>query len=394
MKPGLTLAQAEEQLRVVDARYRAANPDKVDAKTAMHLYAFQQDLVGAQRPMFLTLLAAVGCVLLVACANVANLLLARFTARRKEIAIRTALGATRRHIIFQFLIESVLTAAIAGLLGVLLAVWGLDLLARVGANFIPRISEVALDARVLGFAVLLSLVTGILLGLVPAVQASRTDPNESLKDASRGSTGGRHAGRFRSALLVSEVALSLVLLVAAALLMQSFGRLRHISPGFRSEGVSTFFVGLPGGSYPDLDRQALFFKTALEKIRAIPGVKTVAATSNLPASGNGFVLSPAAVEGRPVPPVSDRKAMLRSNPTPGFFATLGIPLQQGRDFTWRDRGDAPKVVIINETLAHQLFPQRKSPWPPPDHRPPVDPARDRGRGRRRPFPRPRTGAGR
>ena len=356
LKPGVAREQAEEQLHVVDARYAAANPEKVDAKAGLHVVSLHEDLVGGQRPMFLTLLAAVGCVLLIACANVANLLLARFIARRKEIAIRTALGATRGRIITQFLAESVLTAAMAGGLGVLLAVWGLDVLARVGENFIPRANELLLDSSVLGFAVALSLLTGLVLGIVPALQASRTDPIESLQDSSRGSTGGRQAGRFRAALLVAEVALSLVLLVSAALLLDSFRRLQSVDPGFRSENVSTFFLGLPAGSYPDIARQSLFFQNALEKIRALPGVTQAATTTTLPAAGNGFTRSPAAVEGRPLPPVSERKILLRSTISPGFFDALGIAIKQGRDFTWRDRHDAPNVVIISETFAKQVFP--------------------------------------
>jgi len=356
LKPGVSAAQAEEQLRVISARYGAAQPEKVDAKSGLVVPPWLEDLVGAQRPMFLTLLAAVGCVLLVACANVANLLLARFTARRKEIAIRTALGATRARIVAQFLTESVLTSALAGALGVLLAKWGLDVLARVGRDFAPRVAEVALDARVLGFALALSLLTGLALGLVPALQASRTDPNESLKDSSRGSTGGRHAGRFRSGLLVAEVALSLVLLVGAALLIDSFRRLQRVDPGFRSEGVTTFFLGLPNGSYPNIAKQSVFFENLLEKVRALPGVTHVATTASLPIAAGGFTRSPAAVEGRPLPAVADRKIVVRSTISPGFFAALDIPLKEGRDFTWRDRDGAPNVVIINLTLAAQLFP--------------------------------------
>jgi putative ABC transport system permease protein len=355
MKAGLSRTQADEQMHVIDRRYQAANPEKVDAKAGMSVVSFHEDLVGPQRPMLLTLFAAVGCVLLVACANVANLLLARFTARRKEIAIRTALGATRTRIVLQFLAESVLTAGIAGVLGILLAVWGLDLLKKVGENFIPRVREISLDLPVLGFAVGLSLLTGLVLGLVPALHASRSDPIDSLKDSSRGTTG-RQAGRLRAGLLVAEVALSLVLLVGAVLLIDSFRRLQNVDPGFRTEGVTTFFVGLPPGSYPDVERQSLFFQNAIEKIKALPGVTTASAGSNLPASDNGNTRSPAAVEGRPLPPVSDRMIAVRSTTSPGFFETLGIPIKQGRDFNWRDRSGAPDVVIINETMAKKLFP--------------------------------------
>jgi predicted permease len=355
LRPGVSREQADEQLHVIDRRYAAANPEKVDSKAGMNVFAFQEDLVGQQRPMLLTLFAAVGCVLLVACANVANLLLARFTARRKEIAVRTALGATRARIVVQFLIESVMTAGSAGVLGVLLAVWGLDLLKKVGENFIPRVLEISLDLTVLGFAVGLSLLTGVLLGLVPALHASRSDPIDSLKDSSRGTTG-RQAGRLRAGLLIAEVALSLVLLVGAMLLIDSFRRLQNVDPGFRAEGITTFFVALPPGSYPDIEKQGLFFQNALEKIAAVPGVTHAAAASGLPASGNGNTRSPAAVEGRPIPPVSDRTICVRSTITPGFFETLGIPIKQGRDFNWRDRPDATQVVIINETMARKLFP--------------------------------------
>src|SRR5205814_5473670 len=278
--------QSEEQMRVVDHRYQAAHPDKVDAKAGMSVVSLHEDLVGQQRPMLLTLFAAVGCVLLVGCANVANLLLARFTGRRKEIAIRTALGATRARIIFQFMVESVLTAALAGLLGVLLSIWGLDLLKKLVENFLPRSREISLDVNVLLFAVGLSLLTGIILGLVPALHASRSDPIDSLKDSSRGSTG-RQAGRLRAGLLVAEVALSLVLVVGPVLLVDSFRRLQNVDPGFRAEGITTFFVGLPPGSYPDLDRQGLFFQNATENIKALPGVTNAAAGSILPPSDIG-----------------------------------------------------------------------------------------------------------
>src|SRR4051794_21156956 len=355
MKSGVTRAQADDQMHVIDRRYQTANAEKVDAKAGISVVQFHEDLVGQQRPMMLTLFAAVGCVLLVGCANVANLLLARFTARRKEIAIRTALGATRARIVLQFLAESVLTAAIAGLLGVLLAIWGLDLLKKVAENFLPRIREVSLDVNVLLFAVGLSLLTGIILGLVPALHASRSDPIDSLKDSSRGSTG-RQAGRLRAGLLIAEVALSLVLVVGAVLLVDSFRRLQSVDPGFRSEGITTFFVGLPPGSYPDVERQALFFQNAIERIKALPGVTNAAAASNLPASDNGNTRSPAAVEGRPLPPVSDRSIAVRSTISPGFLSTLGVPIKQGRDFTWQDKPGSPLTVIINETMAKKLFP--------------------------------------
>lgn len=355
LKPGVSHAQAEEELRVVDKRYGLAVPDKVDANAGLNVVSMHEDLVGQQRPMALTLLGAVGCVLLVACANVGNLLLARFTGRRKEIAIRTALGASRGRIVAQFLAESVLTAALAGVVGVLLAVWGLDLLARIAADFIPRAAELSLDPRVLGFAVALSLLTGLVLGIVPAAQASRADPIDSLKDSARGSTGGRHTGRFRAGLLVAEVALSLVLLVGAALLIDSFRRLQRVDPGFRADDVATFNLGLSPSVYPTAEDRTRLFENVLGKIRTLPGVTNAAAISNLPVVAGGFTRSPAAVEGQALPPVNERQITSRSTVTPEYFATLGIPLKRGRDFTWRDRDDATKVVIINEALAKRLF---------------------------------------
>ena len=361
LKDGVTRAQAEEQLRVISNRYGTGNPDKVDAKAGLSVVPMHDDLVRNQRPMFLTLLAAVGCVLLVACANVANLLLARFTARRKEIAIRTALGATRRQIVGAFLTESVLTATLAGLLGMLLALWGLDVLATAGANFIPRVAELRLDARVLGFGCGLTLLTGLALGFVPALHASRTDASESLKDSSRGSTAGRHAGKFRSTLLVAEVALSLVLLVGAALLIDSFRRLQRVDPGFRSEDITTFNLGLPPGQYPDANRQAQFWEQLVTRLRALPGVTHAAATQTLPGAADGFTRSPVAPEGQALPPVNERIIPSRSTITPGFFAALDIPIRRGRDFDWRDRDGATRTVIINETLAKRMFPKGENP---------------------------------
>ena len=361
LEPGVTRTQAEEQLRVISSRYGAASPDKVDAKAGLSVIAMHDDLVRNQRPMFLTLLAAVGCVLLVACANVANLLLARFTARRKEIAIRTALGATRGQIVAAFLTESVLTAAIAGALGLLLALWGLDVLSTAGADFIPRVAELRLDARVLGFGCGLTLLTGLALGLVPALHASRTDASESLKDSSRGSSAGRHAGKFRATLLVAEVALSLVLLVGAALLIDSFRRLQRVDLGFRPENITTFNLGLPPAQYPDAARQARFWEQLVARLRALPGVTHVAATQSLPGAADGFTRSPVAAEGRAIPPVNERIIPSRSTITPGFFAALDIPVRRGRDFDWRDRDGSPLVAIINETLAKRMFPDGENP---------------------------------
>jgi predicted permease len=360
LKPGATLAQANEQMKTLSAVYGKANPDKVDANAGIFVVSFQEDLVGGQRPMFLTLLAAVGLVLLIACANVANLFLVRFTARRKEIALRAALGATRGRIVAQFLAESLLTTILAGGLGVLLAHWCVALLGRIGADFIPRVAELSLDGRVLAFSLGLSLLTGLLLGLVPAWQASSPDVNDALKESSRGSTGGRSTSRFRSALFVGEVALSLILLAGAGLLVDSFVRLQKVPTGFNSAHVAVVNLGISPGQYPDAARQAAFYEQFLARLATMPGIEQVSTTDGLPAAG-GFSRSPFALEGTAVPPVNERPIAVRSLLSPGFFATLGIPVKQGRDFSWRDRDGTPNVVIINQVMAKRLFPNGENP---------------------------------
>ncbi|HET7535730.1 MAG TPA: ABC transporter permease, partial [Candidatus Didemnitutus sp.] len=278
LKPGATLVQANEQVKSLSANYTTANPEKVDAKAGIFAVSFQEDLVGRSRPAFLVLLAAVGFVLLIACANVANLLLVRFTGRRKEIALRSALGATRPRIIAQFLTESLLTAVLAGALGLLLAQWCVTGLAKIGANFIPRAAEISLDGSVLGYSVLLTLATGLLLGLVPAFQASSADVNEALKESSRGSTRGRATSRFRSALFVGEVALSLVLLVGAGLLISSFAKLQSVSTGFKSDDIAVVNFGISPGQYPDVPRQTAFYEQLISRLKTMPGVTSVTAT--------------------------------------------------------------------------------------------------------------------
>jgi predicted permease len=360
LRPGATLATADQAIRELSQRYGAANPDKVDAKSATSVVPLQGDLVRQQKPMFLALLGAVGLVLLIACSNVANLLLIRFTARRREVAVRVALGATRGRIIAQFVTESLLTTAVAGALGLVLAEWCVASLSRIGAAFIPRAGEISLDGTVFGFALALTLATGLLLGLFPAIQASSPDVNSALKESGRGTFGGRATSRFRGALFVGEVALSLVLLVMAGLLFSSFRRLQQVPLGFEADKVASLAITISPGQHPDLASQAQFYERLQNRLAGIPGVDRVAATDGLPVAG-GFARSPYVLEGETVPVVNERPAALRSLTTPGFFATLGIPVLQGRDFTWRDRDNAPNVVIINQVMAHRLFPHGENP---------------------------------
>jgi putative ABC transport system permease protein len=358
LRDGVTLAQADEDLNVLSARYRRDDPTKVDAAGSLFCVPLQEDLVGNQRPMFLVLVATVGFVLVIACANVANLLLARFSRRRKEVAIRTALGATRGRLVRQFLAESVLTSLIAGALGLLIAEWGIDILehvANAANNAIPRLQSVALDPTVLAFAIGVALASGIVLGVVPALHASRSDASEALKESVRGSTGGHSVGRMRSVLLITEVALSLVLLVGAALLLDSFRLLQRVDAGFDPRGAVLFDVTLPPGTYATPGRQAQFYREVMDKLRALPGVAAVSGIDNVPLSGND-TYAPYAVEGRPIPEMKARPLALRPSAAPGYFQTLGVPLLAGRDFTWRDGADAPQVVIISQAMARRMFP--------------------------------------
>ncbi|HYC70448.1 MAG TPA: ABC transporter permease [Opitutaceae bacterium] len=361
LKPGVELGRVNEQLKVVSARYSAAHPDKVDANAGIFARFMQADIVGDQRPTFLVLLSAVGAVLLIACANVANLFLVRLAARRKEIAVRTALGASRGRLVLQFLTESVMLALGAGLVGSALAFWGVSGLAAVAQDFVPRADEIAVDLPVLGFGVLLSLLTGLALGIVPAWQASHADVNEALKDAARGSTGGRGASRVRATLFVAEVALSLLLLICAGLLLRSFTRLSRVQAGFEPANVTTFNISLSPQQYPDAARQFAFYEQLTERLRALPGVDAVSAVNTLPLANGGGIRSPFAVEGEALPPMNERRLAFRMNTLPGYFAALGIPVTQGRDFDWRDRAGRPNVLLVSESTARRLFPNGENP---------------------------------
>jgi predicted permease len=361
LKPGVTLPQFSEQLAVVGARYRAAHPGFVDADSGLVARSLPADLVRNQRPTFLVLLATVGVVLLIACANIANLFLVRLTERRKEIAVRTALGATRAGIVRQFLTESTLVAVTAGALGSLLATWTLELVSRFAADRLPRVQDFDIDGPVLGFALLLSVVTGLLMGAIPAWYASRAAPIGTLKAAGRGHTGDRATGRLHATLFVGEVALSLVLLVGAGLLLRSFAHLRNVSPGFRPETVVTFDVRLSPGQYPDAARQNAFFQQLRERLVAIPGVTDASAINNLPIVSGNNTRAPIALEGESIQPLHERRLAIRSFCLPGYFSTLGLPLLAGRDFTWRDSSERPDVVIISESTARRLFPSGENP---------------------------------
>ena len=356
LKPGVTIAATQAQMDTIAGRIKEQRLGGYPADWGLTVRSLTDLAVGDIRPALLVLLGAVGFVLLIACANVANLMLARSTARQKEIAIRTALGASRFRVIRQLLTESTILSLVGGTLGLALAVWGVDLLVRIDQNNIPRSKEIAVDLYVLGFSLLVSLLTGILFGFVPAIQASKITLNETLKEGGRGSTGSGRQRAFRSLLVVSEIALALVLLVGAGLLIKSFARLLDVSPGFRTDNLLTMQISLPASKYGEAHQVAGFYKEAIERIRAVPGVETASAISDLPLSGSVSSGS-FRIQGRPpltpgeLAPHSDRRAI-----TPDYFNTLGIPMLKGRTFSDSDVADRQPVAIIDETMAKKYWP--------------------------------------
>jgi predicted permease len=351
LRPGVSLEQAREAMNVIAAGYRQAHPSFVDAPSQIELVTLLEDAVGEQRRSYLMLFGAVGCVLLIACANIANLLLARFAARRKEIAARFALGASRADVVLQLVTESMLIAVLGGALGVFLATLALRVIVTSGADLIPRVAEIGLDPIALGFTVLVTLVTGFAIGLLPALQASGVNVQETLKEASRGSTGTGQ--RLRSSLLVAEVSLSVVLLVGAGLLLTSFARLQRVDPGFKPDGIFTAQLVLP----PSYGREKLvaFYEQFYPRLSALPGAASAALTDRVPLTG-AQTPAPVAVQGTSLPPLSERPNANRHLVSPRYFQTLGIPIRAGRDFDERDSARVPHVVIVNETFARRHFP--------------------------------------
>src|ERR1051325_5347768 len=354
LKSGVSMAQAQAEMETIASRLAQQYPDRNTGRT-VKLSSMYESVVGNIRPALYILLGAGGFVLLIACANVANLLLARAASRQKEMAIRTALGAGRFRIVRQLLTESVLLAVVGGGLGLLLAFWGLDLLMAVIPTDFPRMTEIGLDARVLGFTLGVSLLTGIVFGLVPALRASRLELNESLKEGSRGSSESISRNRVRSLLIVSQVSLSLVLLVGAGLLIRSFKQLQDVNPGFEPHRVLTASVALPDAKYHEESQMKAFFKEALQRGAEVPGVEAIGGVSPLPLSGD-MAMSGLTIEGRPTPGPGERLITHSRIITPDYFRAMGIPLIKGRVFTEQDTEDAPRVVVINESLARKYFP--------------------------------------
>src|ERR1043166_1631629 len=356
LKPGVTLAQAQADTDTVARRLEAQYPD-TNTGWNLRLVSLREQLVGNTRPTLLILFGAVGFVLLIACANVANLLLVRAAGRQKEIALRTALGAGRFRIVRQMITESVLLALAGGALGTLLAFWGVELLVKLSEGSIPPTARVGIDATVLSFTLLLSVLTGVLFGLAPALRTMKLNLSESLKEGGRaGERGPRN--RPRSVLVVLESAVAVVLLIGAGLLVRSLIRLQNTSPGFDAHNVLTMNVQLPRKKYSTPERSAGFFQQLESRLSGLPGVETVGMVSELPLSGQPNDM-PYTVEGRP-PVSSDQEFdddFRRVNRN--YFAAMRIPFLRGRNFTEQEVAQGAKVVIISELLASQTFPNEE-----------------------------------
>jgi putative ABC transport system permease protein len=352
LKPGITQEQAQTELTAIAARLEQQYPDENTGRS-LRAESAHAALVGDVLPMLILFLCAVAAVLMIACANVANLLLARATSRYKEMAIRTALGASRVRVIRQLLTESVLLSIAGGAVGLLLAVWWSDLLVALGKDDIPRALEVGIDWRVLGFTAGVSIITGLIFGLAPAFHSSKTELVESLKEGGRGSSEGSRRIRLRNVLMVGELAAALVLLVIAGLLIQSLWRLQKVNSGLRPENVLTFNVGLSEVKYKS-DRQSQFFSDLKSGLESTPGVQSASTIFPLPLSGDRFSIS-FEIEGRPMAPKDHPSADFFTTGV-GYFHTMGIPIIKGRDFDDRDKHGSTPVIIVTETFARVHFP--------------------------------------
>jgi putative ABC transport system permease protein len=354
LKPGAARESAQAEMDAIAAQLERQYPNS-NSGTGVRVVALREQIVGNIRPALMVLFGAVGFVLLIACANVANLLLARAAARHKEIAVRTALGATRSRLIRQLLTESVLLSLIGGTIGILLALWGADALASLGPESLPRIREIRADGYALGFTIALSLLTGILFGLAPALATTKPDLNEALKEGSRGSSAGFGRNRLHKTLVAFEVAAALVLLAGAGLLIKSFARLRDVNAGFDAKNVLTATISLPRSRYPDAGSQLRFFQQAIERIEALPGVKAVGAINDLPLSGDKDSTT-FTIEGQPLLPMGQQPNTEWRLVNKDYFKAMSIPIIKGRVFTQSDTSEAPAAIIINEEMAARYFP--------------------------------------
>src|SRR4051812_59335 len=356
LKPGVDLKQAQAEMNTISSRLAQQYPEE-DKGWGATVLPLQADLVSDVRPALLVLLGAVGFVLLIACVNVANLSLARIFSRHKEIAIRAAMGASSARILRQILAESVLLALLGGALGLAFSHFGVRLIMAFLASRLPQSTEVGLSAEVLGFTAIISVLTGIAAGIFPAIHLSRSNVNQALKEG-LGRTGSDSGGNAtRSALVVVEVSLSLVLLVGAGLMIRSFQFLRHVDPGFDSSGVLTMTAAVSRSKFSQPQEQLSFFQRVLERVRSLPGVVSAGLIDDVPFSGNGSH-QPIAVEGRPVVPASEQPEVDVGIISAGYVSAMRIPVLRGRDFTDSDVEGRPAAVLISASLAKQFWPNQ------------------------------------
>ncbi|PYL89268.1 MAG: hypothetical protein DMF14_13895 [Verrucomicrobia bacterium] len=357
LKPGMTIEQARAALPPLEQSYRAQYPDKIDSSSVMTLKTLPEDVTGNLRPAFATLLAAVAFVLLIACSNVANLLLVRFSGRRREIALRMALGASRASVLRLFIFESLLVSVLAGAVGAGLAYELVPFVPKMAANFLPLDPEtsISLSLPVLGFTILLSLLTGVAMGVYPALQSSRADLVEGLKEGGRGTSGSMQQHRFRKILVGAQVALSVTLLAGAALLITSFVKLSKQNIGFRPENMWTGLVTLPQAAYPDSATRQRFVEKTLAALQRIPTIQSATISGDIPliaaAAANMLYTRP---DGE-ILPVDKRAAAAGHDIAPGYFKTFGIPILAGRDIDQHDAADHQNVMLISQAGARKVF---------------------------------------
>ncbi len=350
LRGGVDLQSAEAELALLSRQYDASHPGFGDTGRTMSATPLRETLVNGYRLILLVLLGAVAFVLLIACANVANLLLARAVARQSEIAIRASLGASRRRLLVQFLTESVLLASLGAALGLAIAYWSSRVI-RTWTD-LPRAGEIHIDVSVLIFTLAVAVLTGVLFGLGPALQASRIDLNDALKSRGRAVAAG---GKLREIMIASEVALAMILLTGAGLLMRSFLRLESVNPGYRTQNLVTMRVALSPQRYPGAARRVAFYDRVLERIAAIPGVSNAALANTLPPAGRAIAYF-FNIEGRPALEPTKAPIAWMHSISPNYFQTLGVPLLAGRGFTEADSAGAPLVAIINQTMARRFWP--------------------------------------
>ena len=354
LKPGVTLAQAQSDIAGISRQLEKDFP-KTNAGLGSNVIPLHTHVVGNVKTLLWILLGAVALVLLIACTNVASLLLARANKRDREFAIRRAVGASRWRLVRQLLTESIALALLGGLGGLGLSVWAVTLFIKLSAGDIPRLNEASVDLRLLAFTFAVSLFTGIIFGLWPALQAARGSLNQSLKEAGAKASEGRRSRRARNVLIVTELALAQVLLVGAGLLLMSYMRVSQINPGFNAEGVLTAKIAPAPRKYPDVKSRVQFYSRVLERLRTLPGVTSAGMVMNLPLSGasmnRGFQ-----IEGRPQPKPDENVSMDYQVVSYDYFATLEVPVIRGRGLTEQDHETAPRVIVINETMARQYWP--------------------------------------